>query len=35
VQVEIARLQERRIINYRRGLLQILDMDALHAEEQG
>jgi len=35
VQVEIARLQERRIINYRRGLLQILDMDALRAEEQG
>ena len=35
VQVEIARLQERRIINYRRGLLQILDMEALRAEEQG
>jgi CRP-like cAMP-binding protein len=33
VQIEIARLQARRIINYRRGLLQILDMDALRAEE--
>jgi CRP-like cAMP-binding protein len=34
VQIEIARLQERRIIKYRRGLLQILDMDALRAEER-
>jgi CRP/FNR family cyclic AMP-dependent transcriptional regulator len=34
VQIEIARLQKRRIIKYRRGLLQILDMDALRAEER-
>ena len=33
VQVQIARLQERRIIKYRRGMLQILDMAALRAEE--
>lgn len=35
VQVQIVRLQERRIINYRRGMLQILDMAALRAEENG
>lgn len=35
VQVQIARLQERRIVKYRRGMLQILDMAALRAEESG
>ena len=34
VQVEIARLGRSRIVRYRRGVLQILDIEALRAEEK-